>query len=92
MKRTLLAALVAALASPALAAAPPPGGDLYKQNCASCHGADAKGGTAPAIAGKLPGDVAKVIGNHKPPLEKKDLTPDQMASISRYVGSLKKKK
>lgn len=91
MKRALLLALAASLATPALAGPPAPGGDLYKKNCASCHGADAKGGSAPALAGKLPGDVAGGVGNHKTPLPNKDLTPDQVASIARYVGSLKKK-
>jgi mono/diheme cytochrome c family protein len=92
MKRLLVAAVVAAVGSPAWGAPPPTSGaDLYKKNCASCHGADGKGGSAPAIAGKLPGDVAKVVTAHPPPMSKIELSADDTAANARYVGSLKKK-
>ena len=94
VKRILAALVVLALSSPAWAgppsAAEAPG--LYKQNCASCHGAEGKGGTAPAIAGKPASAVAVagVVNAHAPPMSKVDLTPDQIAAVGRYVSSLKK--
>jgi mono/diheme cytochrome c family protein len=63
---------------------------LYKKSCASCHGAEGKGGTAPAIAGKPASAVAGVVSAHPPPMEKLELTPDQIAAVGRYVSSLKK--
>jgi mono/diheme cytochrome c family protein len=62
----------------------------YKRSFASCHGADGKGGTAPAIAGKPTSVVAGVVNAHPPPMDKIDLTPDQIAAVSRYVSALKK--
>ncbi len=48
MRIWLLAALVVVAAAGAHAKTPEPvsGADLYVQYCASCHGVDAKGGTA----------------------------------------------
>ena len=92
MKRILVALVVVALSIPAWAG-PPMAADapgLYKKNCASCHGAEGKGGTAPAIAGKPASAVAGVVNAHAPPMEKLELTPDQIAAVGRYVSSLKK--
>ncbi len=89
MKRLLLAATLLA-AGNAWAGAPNANPKLYEKACASCHGAAGKGGSAPAIAGKKPGDVAKVVSSHAPPMDKMDLTPDEIAGIARYLGSLKK--
>ena len=61
-----------------------------KLNCASCHGADAKGGTGPAIAGKPTSAIVGVVTSHPPPMNKIELTNDEIAAVSRYVSSLKK--
>ena len=92
MKRILAALVVLALSGPAWAG-PPMTADapaLYKKSCASCHGPEGKGGTAPAIAGKPASAVAGVVSAHAPPMDKLELTPDQIAAIGRYVSSLKK--
>lgn len=92
MKQTLVALVVLALSSPAWAG-PPSAAEapaLYKKSCASCHGAEGKGGTAPAIAGKSASAVAGVVNAHAPPMDKIELTPDQIAAVGRYVSSLKK--
>ena len=86
MKRILAALVVLALSGPAWAG-PPMTADapaLYKKSCASCHGPEDKGGTAPASA------VAGVVSAHAPPMDELELTPDQIAAIGRYVSSLKK--
>ncbi len=92
MKKTLVAALLACLSLPALAAPPgsADGAAVYKKSCASCHGADGKGGTAKAIAGKSAREVAKALESHPAPADKLDLTPDQTAGVGRFVSSLKK--
>jgi len=92
VKRILVALVVLALSGPAWAG-PPMAADapaLYKRSCAPCHGAEGKGGTAPAIAGKPASAVAGVVSAHPPPMEKLELTPDQIAAVGRYVSSLKK--
>jgi mono/diheme cytochrome c family protein len=92
VKRILAALVVLALSSPAWAS-PPSAAEapaLYKKSCASCHGAEGKGGTARAIAGKPASAVAGVVNAHAPPMDKLELTPDQIAAIGRYVSSLKK--
>lgn len=92
MKRILAALVVLALSGPAWAG-PPMTADapaLYKKSCASCHGPEGKGGTAPAIAGKPASAVAGVVSAHAPPMDELELTPDQIAAIGRYVSSLKK--
>jgi mono/diheme cytochrome c family protein len=92
VKRFLVVPVLAVLAVPAWAG-PPTTADApatYKKSCASCHGADGKGGTAPAIAGKPTSVVAGVVNAHPPPMDKIELTPDQIAAVSRYVSALKK--
>jgi mono/diheme cytochrome c family protein len=92
MKKLIAAALLAAISSPAWAGPPTAdGAAVYKKNCASCHGADGNGGSAPAIAGKQGSLVAGVVNAHPPPMNKIELTPDETAAVGRYVGSLKKK-
>ncbi len=53
MKRTIfsLTSLLLALCTASAMAAPLNGKALYQQNCASCHGATGKGGSAPLLAG-----------------------------------------
>jgi mono/diheme cytochrome c family protein len=84
MKRVLAALVVVGLSAPAWAGPPATlnGPAIYKKTCASCHGADAKGGTAPAIVG--------VVTSHPPPMNKIELTNDEIAAVARYVSSLKK--
>ena len=95
MKRILVALVVLALSSTARAG-PPMAADapgLCKKNCASCHGAEGKGGTAaPAVAGKPASAVAVagVVNAHPPPMNKIELTADEIAAVGRYVSSLKK--
>jgi mono/diheme cytochrome c family protein len=92
VKRFLVVPVLAVLAVPAWAG-PPTTADApatYKKSCASCHGAEGKGGTARAIAGKPASAVAGVVSAHAPPMDKLELTPDQIAAIGRYVSSLKK--
>jgi mono/diheme cytochrome c family protein len=92
VKRFLVVPVLAVLAAPAWAG-PPMTADApatYKKSCASCHGDDGKGGTAPAIAGKPTSVVAGVVNAHPPPMNKIELTPDQIAAVSRYVSALKK--
>jgi len=87
------AALVALLITGPAGAAPPAtvdGAALFKKNCASCHGADGKGGSGPSIAGKPAGFVAGVLDAHPPPMNQIELTPDEMAAAASYVSSLKK--
>jgi mono/diheme cytochrome c family protein len=52
-------AIVAACASIAVMPEPPEGAALFSQNCASCHGADARGGTA-LVGGKHPPDLTRL--------------------------------
>ena len=92
MTRTLVALVVLALSSTARAG-PPMAADapaLYKKNCASCHGAEGKGGTAPAIAGRPASAVAGVVNAHSPPMDKIELIAGEIAAVGRYVSSLKK--
>jgi mono/diheme cytochrome c family protein len=93
MKRMLLPTAVLLLAGPAWAG-PPVAADapaIYKKGCASCHGADGKGGSAPAIAGKPASAVSRVVTAHPPPMTKIELTPDEIAAVGRYVSTLKAK-
>jgi mono/diheme cytochrome c family protein len=92
MKKILAAVLLASTVLPAWGA-PPGGADgaaTYKKACASCHGQNGQGGTAPAIAGKSAKMVAAVVGAHPPPMDKIELTPDETAAVGRYVSGLKK--
>jgi len=92
MKHVLSALVVLLLSAPAWAGPPATldGPGVFKKNCASCHGADGKGGTGPAVAGKATSFVAGVVNAHPPPMNKIELTPDEIAAVSRYVSSLKK--
>jgi|WetSurMetagenome_2_1015567.scaffolds.fasta_scaffold160231_3 mono/diheme cytochrome c family protein len=92
MKRLLAAVVVVGLSGPAWAGPPATlnGPAIYKKACASCHGADAKGGTGPAIAGKPTSAIVAVVTSHPPPMNKIELTNDETAAVSRYVSSLKK--
>jgi mono/diheme cytochrome c family protein len=65
------------------------GGDFYAGNCLSCHGADAAGGSAPAIAGATKDTVVEAA------LEGPDVMPkftssenQELADVATYVSSL----
>ena len=83
--------------------APDAGGDLFKQKCAMCHGADGKGYPAlktpdftdPKVQASLTDEeITKTIKNGKtgtamPPF-KDSLSDDQIKSLVAYLRSLKK--
>jgi len=84
------------------AGAPSDGGDLFKKNCAMCHGPDGKGYphmtpdfTDPKVQASLTDkEIAETIKNGKkgtsmPPFGSK-LTDDQIQSLVTYIRSLKK--
>ena len=89
----------------ALQAGPAPdGGDLFKQKCAMCHGADGKGYaslktpdfTDPKVQAALTDeDIAKTIKNGKKdtamPAFANSLSDDQIQSLVVYIRSLGKK-
>ena len=83
--------------------APDAGGDLFKQKCAMCHGADGKGYAAlktpdftdPKVQASLKDEeITKIIKNGKPgtamPPFKDSLSDDQIKSLVGYIRSLKK--
>lgn len=83
--------------------APDAGGDLFKQKCSMCHGADGKGYPAlktpdftdPKFHAKHTDDeITKIIKNGKPgtamPAFKDSLSDDQIKSLVGYIRSLKK--
>jgi len=89
----------------ALQAGPAPdGGDLFKQKCSMCHGADGKGYAAlktpdftdPKVQASLTDkEITETIKNGKkgtamPPFADK-LSDDQIQSLVTYIRSLKKK-
>ncbi len=89
----------------ALQAGPAPdGGDLFKQKCAMCHGADGKGYaslktpdfTDPKVQASLTDqEITEVIKNGKKgtamPAFANSLSDDQIQSLVVYIRSLGKK-
>ncbi len=97
MKKAIVAALVAALAAPALAE---DAAALYKARCASCHGPSGqptatgqKMGAQDLAAANLTAAKAKEIisnGAKKMPAYKAKLSPEQIDALAAYVaGGLK---
>ena len=83
--------------------APDAGGDLFKQKCAMCHGADGKGFPAlktpdftdPKVQASLSDkEMTEVIKKGKPgtamPAFGEKLSEDQIKSLVTYIRSLKK--
>jgi mono/diheme cytochrome c family protein len=83
--------------------APDAGGDLFKQKCAMCHGADGKGYAAlktpdftdPKVQASLTDEeITKTIKNGKAGTAmrpfKDSLSDDQVKSLVTYLRSLKK--
>jgi mono/diheme cytochrome c family protein len=67
------------------------GASLYASDCASCHGADARGGSGPSIAGVSDSQaVIDVIlnGSGGMPGFAGSLTDADIADILAYLGSL----
>jgi len=85
-------------------AKPDDGGDLFKQKCSMCHGADGKGYAAlktpdftdPKVQASLTDqEITEIIKNGKkgtamPPFADK-LSDDQIQSLVAYIRSLGKK-
>ena len=83
--------------------APDAGGDLFKQKCAMCHGADGKGYPAlktpdftdPKVQASLTDEeITRIIKNGKagpakPPF-KDSLSDEQVKSLVTYIRSLNK--
>jgi len=86
MTRMLLAVALAAAAVPSLAA---DGAALYAKACASCHGANGKGGSAPAVAGKSASFVTEVIDMHSPAMKLKKLSAPEVAAVAKHVAAMK---
>jgi mono/diheme cytochrome c family protein len=68
------------------------GRQVYMQNCARCHGDDAKGKNGPRLVGKsLSLDkIEKTVtdGGSQMPSFKKQLSPTEVKAVSAYVRSL----
>ena len=77
---------------------------IYKQKCASCHGADGKGSAAgtklgvkdfsdPALVKQSDEEFARVIkeGKGKMPKFEGKLTDDQITILVKYIRTLQKK-
>lgn len=77
---------------------------LYKQKCATCHGADGKGNTPagkamkvksfadPEVAKMSDGDLSAAIdkGKGKMPAYGKSMTPDEIKAMVAYIRNLAK--
>jgi hypothetical protein len=49
-----------------------------------------QGWHAPSVAGKPTSAIVGVVTSHPPPMNKIELTNDEIAAVARYVSSLKK--
>jgi len=79
---------------------------LYKTKCATCHGADGKGGTpvgkklglrdfsSPEVQKMSDAELTTIIadGKGKMPGYKKSLKPEQIKDLTAFVRELAKKK
>lgn len=83
------------LISPAIFAASPKVEELYKVNCAGCHGAQLQGGSGSSLIdgvwkhGDTDEDIARVIVNGVPtmgmPTMEKALSPDQARALVVFI-------
>jgi WD40 repeat protein/cytochrome c553 len=94
MPRSRLALFAVALLWPAMAQAGEDAADLYRSNCASCHGETRLGGMGPALipeslARISPDAVVKTItagrAATRMPAFGKTLQPDEIAALASYV-------
>jgi len=88
MIRSILIAIALAAAGPGSAA---DGAALYKQYCASCHGANGQGGSDRPVAGQSAAFIKEVVEFHPPPMDKMKLSTADTEAVANYVASLKKK-
>ena len=88
MTRSILIAIALAAAGPGSAA---DGAALYKQYCASCHGANGQGGSYRPVAGQSAAFIKEVVEFHPPPMDKMKLSTADTEAVANYVASLKKK-
>ena len=94
--------LAASIITPAFSQAP--GADIYKQNCAVCHGEDgmsktpvgqalkAASLTSPAVVHMSDADLLAVIksGKNSMPSFSSKLTDDQIKTVIAYIRTLQK--
>jgi mono/diheme cytochrome c family protein len=71
------------------------GRQVYMQNCARCHGADAKGKNGPRLVGKSLGldEIEKTVTEGRPPKMPafgKRLSSAEVKAVAGYVRSLGK--
>jgi len=88
MTRSILIAIALATAGPGSSAE---GAALYKQYCASCHGANGQGGSDRPVAGQSAAFIKEVVEFHPPPMDKMKLSKADTEAVANYVASLKKK-
>ena len=69
------------------------GADIYRENCATCHGADGQGGVGPTLAGQVADkypDIADEIsvvtnGRNLMPAWGSRLSEDEIRSVVTYT-------
>jgi mono/diheme cytochrome c family protein len=88
MTRSILIAIALASAGSASAA---DGAAVYKQYCASCHGANGQGGSDRPVAGQSAAFIREVVEFHPPPMDKMKLSSADTEAVANYVANLKKK-
>lgn len=88
MARSILIAFGLAAAGSVSAA---DGAAVYKQYCASCHGANGQGGSDRPVAGQSAAFIKEVVEFHPPPMDKMKLSKAETEAVANYVASLKKK-
>jgi mono/diheme cytochrome c family protein len=69
------------------------GRQLFMRHCARCHGADAKGGKGPALAGRSlnQDEIEEMVSAGQPskmPSFKKQLSGAEIKTVAAYVRSL----
>jgi mono/diheme cytochrome c family protein len=87
MTRSILVAIALAAAGSVGAA---DGAAVYKQYCASCHGANGQGGSDRPVAGQPASFIKEVVEFHPPPMDKMKLSRADTEAVANYVASLKK--
>lgn len=88
MTRSILVAIALTAAGSAGAA---DGAAVYKQYCASCHGANGQGGSDRPVAGQSAAFIREVVEFHPPPMDKMKLSKADTDAVANYVASLKTK-
>jgi len=70
------------------------GRQVYMQNCARCHGDDAKGKSGPRLVGTSlsPGEIEQTVTEGRPPKMPafgKQLSSEEVKAVAAYVRSLR---